>query len=92
MDAARSRVWRDGLGVMLAGKQLAAWAEQVIDIARSGLTRRGKKDAKGRDETIYLDPIAKLASQGKSPASRLDGIPTDDPRALRAAVIERCSL
>lgn len=84
VDAARSGVWRDGLGVSLGGKQLAAWAEQIIDIARSGLERRGLKDAKGRDERIYLEPISKLPS----PAFRLHGVPTD-ARALRAAVLER---
>jgi glutamate--cysteine ligase len=89
VDAARSKVWREGLGTKLGGKQLAAWAEQILDIARHGLQRRANKDAKGRDESVYLDPIVKLASQGKSAASRLDGVKDAD---LHKAVLERYAL
>jgi glutamate--cysteine ligase len=91
VDAARSRVFKEGLAVPLAGKRLAVWAEQLLDISRGGLSRRAKKDTTGRDETVYLDPIVRLASLGKSPASRLDGV-ADEPSAIRKAVLERCAL
>lgn len=91
VEAARRRVWREGLGASLAGRPLAAWAERAIEIARGGLARRGRKDARGEDERAWLEPLARLASEGKTPASRLDGV-ADEPEAVRRAVLERCAL
>ncbi|HEY1956619.1 MAG TPA: glutamate-cysteine ligase family protein [Polyangiaceae bacterium] len=69
--ALRGELWKTGLATPFAGKTLAPIAEKVIDIARGGLQRRARKDAQGRDETIYLDALASLSARGKTPAEDL---------------------
>jgi glutamate--cysteine ligase len=38
---------------------------EVLAIARSGLTRRARKNEAGRDETVYLEPLDKFIETGR---------------------------
>ncbi len=71
VHALRPLIWRDGLRTPFRGKPLADVAVRVLDVAMGGLRRRACKDAQGRDESIYLEPLVKLAAQGKTPADDL---------------------
>ena len=53
-------VWR--------GRDLRALARDVVAIARDGLRARARKDAMGRDESIYLDPLDAIAAGGPTQA------------------------
>ncbi|MBI4952756.1 MAG: glutamate--cysteine ligase [Myxococcales bacterium] len=57
-----------GLGAPLAGRKVQHFAEAVLTIARDGLARRARRDAEGRDETRYLEPLERLVGAGRSPA------------------------
>ncbi|KTR85185.1 glutamate--cysteine ligase [uncultured Novosphingobium sp.] len=68
----RTEVPRLGLDAPLpSGGTLKDIASQVVDIARSGLASRAKRDAMGQDETGFLTPLAEIAQSGKVPAQRL---------------------
>ena len=42
-----------------------------MEIARVGLVRRDRRNAEGRDESLYLEPLASLLSDETPPAERL---------------------
>lgn len=46
-----------------------AW--KILEIARDGLWRQDCRDARGQDESIYLDPLFFTAESGKVPAQWL---------------------
>ena len=69
--ASRAEVPRVGLGGRLGDRPVRALAERLIDIAAGGLQRRGCKNERGEDESIYLRPLAALVSAGKTPADEL---------------------
>lgn len=69
--ALRGELWKTGLATPFRGGTLAPVAEKVVDIARGGLQRRARKDARGRDESIYLEPLVALVARGKTPAEDL---------------------
>ena len=43
----------------------------MVELSRAGLARRARLDDKGRDETIYLEPIVAIAQSGRTLAERL---------------------
>lgn len=45
-------------------------AERLLELARSGLGRRARKDGSGADESVYLEPLVELLSRGLHPADR----------------------
>lgn len=67
---ARPIIAEGGLRGRLAGRELVRWAEELLDLARQGLARIGDRDAEGRDETQYLEPLAALVAAGETPADR----------------------
>ncbi|HKO90424.1 MAG TPA: glutamate-cysteine ligase family protein [Polyangiaceae bacterium] len=84
--ACRSEVPKSGLAGQLGGKPLRGLAERVLEIGRGGLSRRGRLNAQGEDECIYLRPLVRLVEAGRCPADelRLGQKPGDlmDGRAL----------
>ena len=46
-------------------------AREVVGIATEGLRRLAARDAAGRDERVYLDPLHVLLEDGRSPGQRL---------------------
>ena len=53
------------------GGTLRDIAGEVLAIARSGLTARGRLNASGDNETCYLAPLDEIVASGKVPAQRL---------------------
>jgi glutamate--cysteine ligase len=61
----RDDVPRLALGATIAGRSLREIGREILGIARSGLTRRARRDEIGRDETLYLEPLDKFVETGR---------------------------
>lgn len=64
----RSAVPSQGLATLWRGRDLRALARDVVAIASDGLRARGRRDAAGRDESIYLEPLRVIAAGGPTQA------------------------
>jgi glutamate--cysteine ligase len=64
--ALRAAVPREGLSARVGGRSLLDFARDILPLARSGLARRRRLDAAGRDETIYLDVLDDIAASGEN--------------------------
>jgi len=62
---------RDALLARIRRYSLLDLAKELLQIALEGLKRQKMFNALGEDETIYLEPLKKLLSQGKCPADLL---------------------
>jgi glutamate--cysteine ligase len=71
-EAVRASVPRLGLAAVIGGRSLAELGRDVLDLARAGLARRGRHDASGRDETVYLEMLYDILNRGTE-AERLLG-------------------
>jgi glutamate--cysteine ligase len=69
--AARPKLAERGISAAYGGRPARDMAERVLEVARGGLTRRGRLDPSGRDEAIHLEPLEKLVAKGQCPADRL---------------------
>jgi glutamate--cysteine ligase len=58
--ALRKAVPQQGLDAPWERGPLRSLAREVVAIARDGLAARARRDASGRDETIYLEPLEKI--------------------------------
>src|ERR1700732_5240242 len=66
----RASVPHLGLAATIHGRQLREVAAEVLSIARMGLAKRNRRDARGFDETMFLDPLDAVLAEG-SEAERL---------------------
>ena len=66
-EAARRRAVT-GLGAESAARDLRSVVIDMLAIARGGLKRRARPNAKGEDETIHLRPLEAIAESGREPA------------------------
>jgi len=64
----RDEAPRLGLATKFGGRSLRSVALDMLAIARGGLVRRARLDARGQDETIWLHPLEAIAESGRSPA------------------------
>lgn len=88
LEKARPTFATTGLQGSFQGRALGAWASDVLAIATEGLARLGNLNAKGEDESIYLEPLAALVAAGRCPADEVVEAVGDDPTQealLRAA-------
>jgi glutamate--cysteine ligase len=46
-------------------------AKAMVEIAAAGLARRNRRDGKGRDESLFLDPLREIVASGRTPAELL---------------------
>jgi len=67
----RDDVPRQGLGAAVHGRGLLEVAIEVVKLARAGLARRKRLDARGRDETHYLEPLEERLARATTPAQEL---------------------
>jgi glutamate--cysteine ligase len=70
-EAARATAPRLGLATPVANTTLGAVAAEALAIARSGLRARACRDAEGRDETRYLQPLEAIVAAGRTRADDL---------------------
>jgi glutamate--cysteine ligase len=67
----RNAVPRQGLRAPFRGGTVLDVARQAVAIAQQGLAGRALLDGKGRDERIYLDPLAEIVAEGVAPAEEI---------------------
>ena len=70
-QALRDSVPRLGLGATIGGRSLQAVARDALAIARRGLSRRGRRDAQGHDESRHLSVLDAYAESGQPLAGDL---------------------
>ena len=71
VDALHAAVARDGLSAQAPDAPVLAVARDLIAISRRGLERIGERNSLGEDESLYLDPLDRIAERGTSPAAQL---------------------
>lgn len=69
-EALRAEVPVTALAATIGGRSLRDIARDVLAIAAGGLARRGRRDAQGRDERIYLAPLEQIVEEGRTLAQR----------------------
>ena len=69
-ETLRREVPRLGLMTPHDRSNLFDIAAQAVGIAEAGLVRRGRRNAAGKDETIYLAPLEEVIRTAESPADR----------------------
>jgi glutamate--cysteine ligase len=62
---------KDGLDTRVRRHRLRDFALELTGIAREGLQRQRRRDAAGKDEALYLEPLARDVEAGVSPADRV---------------------
>ena len=67
-QALRDTAPRRGLAAEIGGRAVREVAREMLALARGGLARRARKDAEGRDETRFLDPLDAIVESGVEPA------------------------
>jgi glutamate--cysteine ligase len=67
----RREVPRTGLKTRFRNGTVRDISVAMVAIADSGLKRRARRDAKGRDETMFLEPLREIVTTGRSPSERL---------------------
>ncbi|EHR04633.1 glutamate--cysteine ligase [Bradyrhizobium sp. WSM471] len=67
----RDDVPRFGLRAHVRDSSVRELARACLDIARAGLKRRKKYDAKGSDEAVYLAPLERIVRTGVTPAEEM---------------------
>jgi glutamate--cysteine ligase len=67
----RDDVPRLGFRASIRGRSLLDLAKQCLAVAHEGLARRRHRDAEGRDETRYLQPLDEAVQRGQTPADEL---------------------
>jgi glutamate--cysteine ligase len=86
--ALRTAVPREGLAAPWRGGSLRDLARDAVAIARDGLRARARRDAAGRDESDYLDPLEAIAdgepTQAEQWLARYHGIWQGDVRRIFA--------
>ncbi len=70
-QAMRDAVPTLGFRTPAGGRTLGDVARDMLDLARGGLERRAFRDAQGRDEARYLDPLDALVARGQTRADML---------------------
>jgi glutamate--cysteine ligase len=93
VTALRSALCQHGLRTKFRGVALATDAAKLVDIARGGLSRRAVKDTEGRDEAVYLEPLASLVSRAETPADALlAAVGTTDGPTMKARIVAETDL
>ena len=71
-EALRSAVPKLALDAPIpGGGKLLDLAREVLPVARSGLSARGRLNASGDNESGFLEPLEEIVESGKVPAQRL---------------------
>jgi glutamate--cysteine ligase len=70
-QALRNAVPRTALRTPFRRTTVLEIARQAHGIARAGLKRRARLDAKGQDESIFLEPIEAILESGLTPAEEI---------------------
>jgi len=70
-QALRDAVPRLGLNATIRGVSLRDFGRSILMLSRAGLKARARRDAEGRDETVYLDILDARIASGRTAADDL---------------------
>lgn len=70
-QALRDNVPRRALATPFRQRSVRDIAREALAIARGGLSRRARRDAQGRDETLFLEPLDAIVAEGHTSAEHL---------------------
>ncbi len=71
VEALTIAVPKAGLEAKIKNRNVSEVAREVVALARKGLKTRARRNAKGSDETAYLDVLEERALSGKSLSDRM---------------------
>jgi glutamate--cysteine ligase len=86
----RPALIRQGLTAPFGEKTGAQWAQSLYDIASSGLSRRGRRNAQNEDERRFIKPLERLLTSAESPADDLTRGLAPGATLTPADLISRC--
>ena len=92
MTRDRPALVRQGLTAPLGEKRGVDYAQGVYDIASSGLSRRGRRNAQNEDERRFIKPLERLLSVAEAPADDLTRGLAPDATLTPADAIARCRI
>jgi glutamate--cysteine ligase len=67
----REDVPRLGFKATIKGRSVQELAKEMLALSRAGLQRRNRLNAKGQDESLYLEALTIFVESGKTPAEQL---------------------
>ena len=71
VEALTIAVPKSGMDAKIKGRLVSEVVRDVVALARAGLRTRGVRNAKGADETVFIDILEERALSGKSLSDRL---------------------
>jgi len=71
LQALRPAISQHGLRAQLLKRSLAAWAADIVELARAGLERANLCNEQGQNEALYLEPLESLVREERCPADIL---------------------
>ncbi len=83
--------FRRGLQTPFRRESVRDLARRMIEIARAGLRARAAQDERGRDETLFLDPLAEAVESGRNPAEQLIALYRKEWGADLSGVFQACA-
>ena len=92
MAAARPALIRQGLTAPLGEKTGAQLAQSLYEVASSGLSRRGRRNAQNEDERRFIKPLERLLSSAEAPADDLTRGLAPDATLTPEETIKRCKI
>jgi glutamate--cysteine ligase len=92
MNRDRPALVRQGLTAPLGEKRAVDYAQSVYDLASSGLSRRGRRNAQNEDERRYLKPLERLLSKAECPADDVARDVTPGTTLSATEIIARCRI
>jgi glutamate--cysteine ligase len=81
-----------GLTAPLGEKPALHYAQALFDLASSGLSRRGRRNAQNEDERRFLAPLGRLLASAEAPADELTRGLAPGATLTPADVIARCKI
>jgi glutamate--cysteine ligase len=86
---ARAQIPLLGLRATVAGQPLQPLARRVLAIASEALARRARKNERGEDERVYLEPLAALVERGEGIGDAVLGDWSPEAPDARASLFAR---
>jgi glutamate--cysteine ligase len=71
VDVMHAAVAREGLRAKAPDAPVLEVARELLELSRRGLRRMAERNARGDDESVYLEPLARVLERGASPAAQL---------------------
>jgi glutamate--cysteine ligase len=92
MAAARPALIRQGLTAPVGEKTGAQLAQSLYEIASSGLSRRGRRNAQNEDERRFIKPLERLLTSAEAPADDLTRGLAPGATLTAEEAVKRCKI